>query len=183
LINGQIIARDSIDAGAQLSTDAIFFNTLGGVINFGGYNSYIQEDVNKLYYATTTHKFTTPTGTDLLTIDSANGLLRYEPIYGSRGLIKTKYLQSTLGGTTPNNYLNIAHGISDLNQVIDYQAVIYEDSSNVLIKLGYNVATAMSPGNVFFLDATNAKWFMPAAAGNLKNAGDTIRWEIRYLTN
>lgn len=190
LINGQIIARDSIDAGAQLSTDAIFFNTLGGVINFGGYNSYIQEDVNKLYYATTTHKFTTPTGTDLLTIDSANGFSRYEPGLGWGGnLVKTKLVKfATTSGSLPA-WIASAHGLTG-SKIINATCFIKADTT------GWNISGSSSNNDNYFpprcpltaagtydfmFDEANVLIYLASTATAIRNNTDTAFVWITYI--
>ena len=119
----------------------------------------------------------------MATIDSATGVLTYLPGYSNngRGLLKTKVIQSTLGGTTPGNFLSVAHGISATNKILGFDVSVWEDSSAKWLSPGHNAATGTTIGNVFDIDATNTRWFVPAASGNLKNTGDTIRWIIRYM--
>lgn len=182
IVNGTLKATDSLIANGILSIGALEFD-VSGTITFN-YGSMIQEDaIDQLSYYANGHKFKTEYGTEIGSVDSTNGVLSYLPGYSNngRGLVKTKVIQSTCGGTTPNTFLNIAHGISSLTKIISYDVSVYDDSGAVLLSPGTNATVAQSPGLVFYLDGTNAKWFMPAAAGNLKNSSDTIRWVIRYL--
>lgn len=184
VVNGALVAVDTLQTTGVFQTEGIEITGTGGYINFGGYNSSITENVDKLDFASDEYSFATTSGAQaLLTLDSADGTGNYLKGYSTsgRGMMRTKVVQSTCGGTTPGNYLNIAHGISSLTKVISFDAVVYDDSGAVVLQPGTNATTGQSPGLVFFLDATNAKWFMPAAAGNLKNAGDTVRWTIRYM--
>ncbi len=155
-------------------------------VRFGDTDITIDDDGLDLRYIVENggqHIFTTKTGTELATIDSASGVLTYLPGYSNngRGLLKTKVLQSTLGGTTPGNYLSIAHGLSSILKIINWDASVYEDSTATWLCAGYNRTTGMNTGLVFEIDATNVKWYINATAGNLKNSGDTIRWTIQYI--
>ena len=155
-------------------------------VRFGDTDITIDDDGLDLRYIVENggqHILTTKTGTELATIDSATGVSKYLPGYSDRGrgLLKTKVIQSTLGGTTPGNFLSIAHGISAMNKIIGFDAAVWEDSLARWLHPGYLIATANAPGASFYIDATNAVWFIPGAAGNLKNAGDTVRWTIRYI--
>ena len=154
-------------------------------VRFGDTDITIDDDGLDLRYIVENggqHIFTTKTGTELATIDSTSGVLSYLPGYSDngRGLLKTKVLQSTCGATTPGTGLTINHGITNYRNIVSWDVYVYDDSAGFLIPPGYTGSTAQNPGLSFVITSSLVSWFMPAAAGNLKNAGDTIRWVLRY---
>ena len=127
-----------------------------------------------------THAIYTGSGTNLFSLDSANGMITTLAGTRNRGTLRTKVLQSTLGGTTPGYYLNIAHGVSSYRNIMSWDVSVYEDSIGVWLCPGYNRTVGLAPGTVFEITSTNASWYVPPTSGNLKNSGDSIRWIIRY---
>ena len=182
-VNGLISSTDTIRTSGILRTTELQLTGASPMIYWATYGMNIDGGIDALTYNANAHTINTEAGTDLLYVDSAGGVTTYLPGYSNngRGLLKTKVIQSTLGGTTPGNFLNIAHGISAMNKIIGFDAAVWEDSMGKWLHPGHLIATANAPGASFEINATNASWFIPGAAGNLKNAGDTVRWTIRYL--
>jgi hypothetical protein len=193
---GSAILNDSTSAlittnkgflvNGKLSTSN--YADLSNGVRFADTNIYIDDDGLDMRFSTATNGsyiFETKSLTTLASIDSTNGLLQYLPGYSNngRGLVKTKVIQSTLGSTTPGNFINIAHGISPVTKIVDWGVKIYDDSTSQWLATGYVASTGMTTGTSSSIGSTNASHFIPAASGNLKNSGDTIRWVIRYLGN
>jgi len=182
-VNGALTSTDTITTTGIFRTTELQMTGASPMIYWTTYGMNIDGSIDALNYNSNAHSFNTEYGTVIGYIDSASGVSSYLPGYSNngRGLLKRKVVQSTLGGTTPGNYINVAHGLSSLTKIIEFSAVVYDDSAAQLIRQGFNVSTGQSTGHGFFLDATNCKWFIPATSGNLKNAGDTIRWSITYI--
>ena len=181
VVNGTLKATDSLVASGILSIGALEFD-VSGTITFN-YGSMIQEDaIDQLSTYANTHKFKTEYGTEIASIDSANGLTSYLPGYSNngRGLLKTKVFSQSLSGFTPGSTLAIAHGISTIRNIMTYEIRFYDDSSSAWYPTNYSGSTGLNTGNVYTVDATNLNWFCPGASGNWKNAGDTVRWVIKY---
>lgn len=87
--------------------------------------------------------------------------------------------------------LNYIHGRANVisyhyqDRVTTYNAYSWDDFRAKLrvpfetdfAKYGVVTGTATTVGT------TNLTHYVPAASGNLKNSGDTIRWEVFYLGN
>ncbi len=181
VVHGTLKSTDSLTVSGNLFLDDntyIYWNGLTEDPNILGNGGDISITADELDHFTIY-------GTNLLNVDSINGVLEYLPGYSNkgRGLVKTKVIQSTLGGTTPGNFLNIAHGISPITKIIDWDMKVYEDSIGTWLPINYGRTSTLTVSSTIEINGTNCSWFIPASAGNLKNAGDTVRFTIRYLGN
>jgi len=116
VVNGPLKITDSLQLSYAYLEDggALFWDAPGN-------NPYIIGSSTDIEARADNFDITTIYGTSLAQFDSANGVFTYLPGYSNngRGLVKTKVIQSTLGSTTPGNFINIAHGIShNLSKVI-----------------------------------------------------------------
>ncbi len=184
IVNGTIKATDSLVASGILSIGALEFD-VSGTITFN-YGSMIQEDaIDQLSTYTNTHKFKTEYGTEIASIDSANGVLTYLPGYSDngRGLLKRAIYSKSYNGFTPGNLIEIAHGISPVTKIVSWNVKMYDDSTGTWYAPAYVGTTTLTTGTATTVGSTNLTHFVPAASGNWKNSGDTIRWEVLYLGN
>jgi hypothetical protein len=182
-VNGALRVSDTLRLSNMLRTPEINLTGSSPQILWTTYGMNIDGGIDVLAYNSNAHSFNTEYGTVAMYADTVSGLQSYLPGYSNngRGLVKTKVLQSTLGGTTPGNYLTIAHGITNYRNIISYDMMVYEDSIGTWLQVGYNRSPGLTLGSVIEINATNCSWYINATAGNLKNAGDTVRWSIRYL--
>lgn len=185
LINGEITARDSIDAGSHLRADDIFLDLVTPSIQWNLYGMNITGGLDQLEYNATAHYFSTETGTTLLGVDSANGVLTYLPGYSGngRGLLKRAIYSKSYNGFTPGNNIEIAHGIAPLTKIVSWSVKMYDDSTSTWYPTAYVGTTSLTTGTASTIGGTYLTHFVPAASGNWKNSGDTIRWEVLYLGN
>ena len=157
-------------------------------VRFGDTDITIDDDGLDLRYIVENggqHIFTTKTGTELATIDSTNGVLSYLPGYSDngRGLLKRAIYSKSYNGFTPGNLIEIAHGISPVTKIVSWNVKMYDDSTGTWYAPAYVGTTSLTTGTATTVGSTNLTHFVPAASGNWKNSGDTIRWEVLYLGN
>jgi len=157
-------------------------------VRFGDTDITIDDDGLDLRYIVENggqHIFTTKTGTELATIDSTNGVLSYLPGYSDngRGLLKRAIYSKSYNGFTPGNLIEIAHGISPVTKIVSWSLKMYDDSTGTWYAPAYVGTTSLTTGTATTVGSTNLTHFVPAASGNWKNSGDTIRWEVLYLGN
>lgn len=182
-VNGVITSSDTLRTSGILRSTELQLTGASPQILWTTYGMNIDGGIDALSYNSNAHSFNTEAGTVAMYADTATGFQSYLPGYSNngRGLLRTKVVQSTLGGTTPGNNVNVAHGISAVNKILGFDVTIWEDSLARYLNPGFAVSTPLTTGSTFSIDATNCIWFIPAASGGLKNTGDTIRWTIRYL--
>lgn len=161
---------------------------LSNGVRFGDTNIYIDDDGLDMRFSTATNGsyiFGTKSLTTLASIDSANGVLSYLPGYSNngRGLLKRAIYSKSYNGFTPGNNIEIAHGISPLTKIVSWSVKMYDDSTSTWYPTAYVGTTALTTGTASTIGGTNLTHFVPAASGNWKNSGDTIRWEVLYLGN
>jgi hypothetical protein len=157
-------------------------------VRFGDTDITIDDDGLDLRYIVENggqHIFTTKTGTSLIYADSTNGVLTYLPGYSNngRGLLKRAIYSKSYNGFTPGNLIEIAHGISPVTKIVSWNVKMYDDSTGTWYAPGYVGTTTLTTGTATTVGSTNLTHFVPAASGNWKNSGDTIRWEVLYLGN
>lgn len=161
---------------------------LSNGVRFGDTNIYIDDDGLDMRFSTATNGsyiFGTKSLTTLASIDSTNGVLSYLPGYSGngRGLLKRAIYSKSYNGFTPGNNIEIAHGISPLTKIVSWSVKMYDDSTSTWYPTAYVGTTALTTGTASTIGGTNLTHFVPAASGNWKNSGDTIRWEVLYLGN
>lgn len=161
---------------------------LSNGVRFGDTNIYIDDDGLDMRFSTATNGsyiFGTKSLTTLASIDSANGVLSYLPGYSNngRGLLKRAIYSKSYNGFTPGNNIEIAHGISPLTKIVSWSVKMYDDSTSTWYPTAYVGTTSLTTGTASTIGGTNLTHFVPAASGNWKNSGDTIRWEVLYLGN
>ena len=177
-VNGVLTSTDTIRTSGILRTTELQMTGASPMIYWTTYGM----NIDGLDYNANDHLFQTESGTAIASVDSANGLTSYLPGYSNngRGLLKTKVFSQSLSGFTPGSTLAIAHGISTIRNIMTYEIRFYDDSSSAWYPTNYSGSTGLNTGNVYTVDATNLNWFCPGASGNWKNAGDTVRWVIKY---
>jgi hypothetical protein len=146
---------------------------------------YIDGGIDALSYNANAHTIATESGTSLIYADSTNGVLSYLPGYSDngRGLLKRAIYSKSYNGFTPGNLIEIAHGISPVTKIVSWNVKMYDDSTGTWYAPAYVGTTSLTTGTATTVGSTNLTHFVPAASGNWKNSGDTIRWEVLYLGN
>jgi hypothetical protein len=135
----------------------------------------IDGGIDALSYNANAHTIATEAGTSLIYADSTNGVLTYLQGFSNngRGLLKRAIYQSTLGSTTPGNFINIAHGISPITKIVSWSVKMYDDSTSTWYPTAYVGTTSLTTGTATTIGPTNLSHLIPAASGNWKNAGET----------
>lgn len=157
-------------------------------IRFADTNIYIDDDGLDMRFSVATNGsyiFGTKSLTTLASVDSTNGVLTYLPGYSNngRGLLKRAIYSKSFSGFTPGNNMEIAHGISPITKIVSWSVKMYDDSTSTWYPTAYVGTTSLTTGTATTVGTTNLTHYVPAASGNWKNAGDTIRWEVLYLGN
>jgi hypothetical protein len=184
-VNGVISSSDTLRTSGILRSTELQLTGSSPQILWTTYGMNIDGGIDVLNYNANAHTIATESGTSLIYADSTNGVLTYLQGFSNngRGLLKRAIYQSTLGSTTPGNFINIAHGISPITKIVSWSVKMYDDSTSTWYPTAYVGTTSLTTGTATTIGPTNLSHLIPAASGNWKNAGDTIRWEVLYLGN
>ncbi len=191
LVNGEVTARDSIDAGNGLRTDEIYLDGVTPALQWNTYGMNITGGLDQLEYNANAHYFATEYATTLFGADSANGFSYINPNIGWGGdkRIKTKLVKfATTSGSLPA-YVLSAHGLTG-STIINANCTVRADTT------GWNISGSSSNNDNsfpprfpvstaatydFFYDETNLIIYLASTATAIRNNTDTAFVWITYF--
>jgi len=115
VVNGALVAVDTLQTTGIFQADAIELTGIGGSISFGGYSSNINEGVDVLNLTSDAFTFSNVSGTTaIISADSTEGMgfhPKRNDASWTGNILRTKFIRGV--APTGNSTVTFAHGITD----------------------------------------------------------------------